>query len=170
MSSPYSAITVANTVIKLAKEAGINDLSPMKLQKLVYYCHAWNLAVNGNSLIREPVEAWQYGPVINEIYHEFKHYGSDNIENYGTELDYSSDGELTEAAHLIPDEDMMSLNIISQVVSGYGSLSAIQLANLTHRDKEPWKAIERKYSGALARNAEIPNEMIKDYFQAMLPA
>ncbi|MDZ5641674.1 hypothetical protein [Enterobacter sp. A103] len=34
----YSAIAVANAFIEKANERGICDLSPMKLQKLVFFC------------------------------------------------------------------------------------------------------------------------------------
>lgn len=168
MSRPYSAICVANTIIRMASEFGIEDLSPMKLQKLIYYSHAWHLAVCGNSLISEPVEAWTYGPVIKEIYHEFKHYGSNKIKRPATELDFTN-GDFKFTTQYVPDEDAQSLDIIRQVLAEYGKFSAIQLANLTHRDKEPWKAIADKYSGELDRHVEIPNSMIQHYFQALLP-
>ena len=38
----------------------------MQVLKLVYYCHAWMLGLYGRPLIRQPIEAWRYGPVVPE--------------------------------------------------------------------------------------------------------
>jgi uncharacterized phage-associated protein len=62
-SMPYPAAAIANEFIKVAKRNGVL-LTPMKLQKLVYFAHGWYLALLGKPLINEPVEAWKFGPVI----------------------------------------------------------------------------------------------------------
>ena len=67
MSAPYSAKAVANTLLSRSKELGINDITPMKLQKLIYYAHGWLLAFLGTALIKEGVQAWKYGPVIHTV-------------------------------------------------------------------------------------------------------
>ncbi len=40
------------------------DVTPLKLQKLLYYCQGYALALTGKPLFPEPVEAWRYGPVV----------------------------------------------------------------------------------------------------------
>ena len=71
--APYSALAIANFFLENHK-----SISPMKLQKLVYFAHGWNLAISNNPLIKEPIEAWDYGPVISTIYNEFKLFGGSN--------------------------------------------------------------------------------------------
>lgn len=44
MGFTYTSKAIVNKFIGLAKEQGRSDLSPMKLQKLVYYAHAWFMA------------------------------------------------------------------------------------------------------------------------------
>ena len=68
MSAPYSSKAVANSFLDIAEAGNVNDISPMKLQKLVYYAHAWHLAFLGQPLIREEVQAWKFGPVIPDVY------------------------------------------------------------------------------------------------------
>jgi len=73
-----SALAVANYFIKKGIDTK-KSVSPMKLQKLVYFAHGWRLALYNSPLIDEAIQAWQYGPVIPGIYHEFKHYGNRDI-------------------------------------------------------------------------------------------
>lgn len=68
---PYSAIAVANYFIDKSKK-----LTNMRLQKMVFFCHARWLKEQGRPLITEPVVAWPHGPVIPVLYDALKHYGS----------------------------------------------------------------------------------------------
>src|ERR1700678_4090164 len=75
---PYPAAAIANEFIRLARDSN-RPLSPMKVQKLVYFAHGWFLAFTGKPLINEPIEAWQFGPVIPSLYHSLKGYGTKEI-------------------------------------------------------------------------------------------
>lgn len=58
----YSAKAVANYFLA---QYGKHGLNPLKLQKLVYIAHGWNLAVRNQPLVdNELPEAWEYGPVF----------------------------------------------------------------------------------------------------------
>src|SRR5215467_7486621 len=80
----YPAKAVANEFLYLAKEER-RPVTPMQLLKLVYFAHGWYLALTGERLIDERVEAWKYGPVVPSIYHEFKRFGNEPITEYATE-------------------------------------------------------------------------------------
>jgi uncharacterized phage-associated protein len=54
---PFDSKAVANEFLKLAEQDGVK-LSPMKLLKLVYFAHGWHLALKGEPLLNERVEAW----------------------------------------------------------------------------------------------------------------
>ncbi len=47
-------------------------LCPLRLQKELYYCQGWHLALLGEPLFREPIEAWVNGPVVPAVYDQFK--------------------------------------------------------------------------------------------------
>src|ERR1700738_3701746 len=73
-SQTYDARAVANYFLERAKAEGI-PITPMAIQKLVYFAHGWMLAVYGRPLINQRIEAWEYGPVIRDLYQQFKRFG-----------------------------------------------------------------------------------------------
>ncbi|MFC0184306.1 Panacea domain-containing protein [Pseudarcicella hirudinis] len=74
----YSALAIASKFIDLGIQSG-KPVSPMKLQKIVYFAQGVHLARYQKPLIDEAVEAWTYGPVIPSLYHTFKHLGNSPI-------------------------------------------------------------------------------------------
>ena len=44
------------------------QLCPMRLQKLLYYCQGWCLALLGKPLFHQEIEAWENGPVVRDVY------------------------------------------------------------------------------------------------------
>jgi uncharacterized phage-associated protein len=82
----HNPIAIANYFIELAK-----FITPMKLQKLVYFAHGWCLALADKPLINEKIEAWQYGPVVSSLYREFKKYGNEGITSPAVEFKHLGD-------------------------------------------------------------------------------
>ena len=83
----YSVITIANKFIDLAKE---EYLTNMQLQKMVYIAHGFNLALRDTKLYYEDTRAWNFGPVVPELYEELRQYGSNQVtEKINTPPQYS---------------------------------------------------------------------------------
>lgn len=167
MSAPYSSKAVANLFLDIAKENNVNDISPMKLQKLIYYAHAWHLAFLGKPLISEEVQAWKFGPVIADVYFEFKEFGNSSITSRATELIFE-DKQLSLETPTVPADDKNANELIAEVFRIYGKLSPIQLSNLTHAENEPWHVVFSQYQAELPRNIEIPNSLIETCFKKRL--
>lgn len=160
----YSAIAVANAFIEKAKSKGINDLSPMKLQKLVYFAHAWMLALADKPLIKENVKAWKFGPVIDSVYHEFKSFGSGNISTLGTEFEGLESDDVFDIKYVIPKlpkNDETASAIIDAILDTYGDRSAISLSNLTHEPGSAWCITRDQHKDGAVREFIIDNEIIK---------
>ena len=74
----YSALTVAYRLVTigsplnpvLESDGGPDAvyLSHVRLQKFLYYCQGWGLALLGRPLFRQPLEAWALGPVVRDVY------------------------------------------------------------------------------------------------------
>ncbi|MEM1388802.1 MAG: type II toxin-antitoxin system antitoxin SocA domain-containing protein [Pseudomonadota bacterium] len=146
-----TAQSVADDLLKLAKRRG-KMLTPMQLMKLVYISYGWFLAMHGQRLFHDRIEAWKYGPVIPSLYHVTKHFGSRAVPHT-----MIADGPLSH-----PEIE----NFLTGVVDGYGDYSGIALSNLTHRDGTPWQQVFRPNH----LNIEIPDGLIQEHYQRSLDA
>ena len=135
-------------------------ISPLKLQKLIYFSHGWHLAFEDKPLIDELVQAWQFGPVIESIYHEFKEYGSGNINKFATI--YDPDSKRFVKA-MMESNDTSTKEILNEIWIAYGKRTAIQLSNATHLPGTPWYQTYR----IIGANV-IDNDLIKKYFKSKL--
>ena len=130
--------------------------TPMHILKQVYLCHGWLLGLASRTLIHEPVEAWQYGPVIPSVYHTYKIFRGDPVsaepEDHGAELD---------------DFQKFAITLVD---AAYGHLTAVQLSALTHRPGTPWDVTQRTQGfGAIINDALILDHF-SDLKTRFLPA
>ena len=146
----YSACSVANVMIRKAHESN-EDITHLKVQKLVYFCHAWMLAIHKRPLLDEPVEAWRFGPVIASLYNSLRRYGRYPIEH-----------QIAICESVEFDED--ALRIMEQVWNIYGKHSASKLSALTHQPGSPWEQVHKK----LGTFAVVPDPLIRQHYEQYL--
>lgn len=169
----FSAESIANELLRCARRASVS-VSPMKLQKLVYYSHGWHLGIDGTPLILEQVQAWKYGPVIPALYHEFKMFGNAPISRDAVELRVASDGEVQTYTPDIEsesngiEEDALARALVDRIWDIYGGLSPIQLSRMTHQEGTPWYRVAAKFGFNPPSGINIPNELIARYFKSKL--
>ena len=72
---PLFPVLVADYFIANAR----GPLTPLQVIKMVYIAHGYSLAILGEPLVEEAVEAWRYGPVLPSVYYAAKRYGGDGI-------------------------------------------------------------------------------------------
>ncbi|MFT8704362.1 Panacea domain-containing protein [Bifidobacterium aquikefiricola] len=127
-----------------------NDLylTNLKLNKLVYYAQAECLRNTGKSLFTDEIEAWDYGPVEPMVYYAFSSHGSGRILE-----PYSPFPSLQ--PKIAGDET--TREIVDKVAKQYGSFSAFDLVNFSHRNGSAWKLA---YSGE--HGVKITEQMIVD--------
>ena len=153
----YSAKSIANEFLNLAEEKG-EGLSPMKLQKLVYYAHGWYVGMTGKRLINEEIEAWKFGPVIPSLYQEFKKYGSSPIEEKATEI---VGFKIINVELESPKDDAIK-KFVKNVWNAYGKFTAITLSEMTHTLNSPW---DKTIKASATINRDIPFEFILSHFK-----
>jgi uncharacterized phage-associated protein len=112
-------LSIANYILQYAAN-GENNITHLKLQKLLYYVKAWSL-VNGTPVIPESFLKWKHGPVNKQIYDEYKKYG-DNV------ISHTSSGS----------NNVMHKELIDFILECYAPYDAINLSLMTHQD-DPWK-------------------------------
>lgn len=142
----YDAIAVFNILYKLARPEG-KRLTNMQAQKLVYIAHGFSLAMLDEPLFIDKVQAWQFGPVIPDLYDELRKYGAGEITGRS----------LSRTRHIKPDTPKMM--VIRAVWNSYGRFSGPELSSMTHQAGTPWS---QTYTPGKRR--EIPNPRIKEYY------
>ncbi|MBB4658350.1 Panacea domain-containing protein [Parvularcula dongshanensis] len=148
----HDSLTVANRFLELARKDR-HALTPMQLLKLVYIAHGWKLGLTGRALIRDPVEAWQYGPVIPRLYDRLRTYKGAPV----TDLLPAPVGDE------LGEEEMP---LLEDVYERYGRLDGFDLSKLTHAPGSPWSQVY--HDGAFG--SVISNDRIQDYYEALSQA
>lgn len=125
-----------------------DSISNLKLQKLVYYAQGCHLALHGKPLFGQPIQAWEHGPVVPDLYHSFKQYGSGAIPK-------PDDFDLEKF-------DQETCNLLEEVFEVYGQFSAWKLRNMTHAEA-PWRDA---YSAG--PSTTITHEALAEFFRTQL--
>jgi len=156
---PWSARAVANTLLEIAEKVGAS-VTPLKLQKLIYYAHGWALALLGRPLIDEQVQAWKFGPVIESVYHAFKRFGNGRITQLAADFDDSG----KPYTPIIPPSAVDERQLLERVWSTYGKFSGVQLSNMTHKPGSPWSRAWQENTEGLRAYA-IDNRELAKFFR-----
>lgn len=152
----HSSVDVAYRLLQIAKEKDI-QLSNLQLQKLIYIAHGYLLGWVGEPLIRDDVQAWKYGPVLPEVYKNFKDNGRSKVSTDGIEnINFGSDFTENEETCL------------KGVLNLYGEDPAESLINITHQKNTPWDEIWNKKGGKDKLFAVIPDELIKNHYRKVV--
>lgn len=134
----YSAQAVANAFIDRAQKGVIPDLTPMKVQKLLFYTQSWYLRFNnGAPLFDDNFERWKFGPVVPSIYHELKPYGYHAVTRKISSVIQTPQG-LRIVTPEINNADLSALQLIDQISSAYGKYSGSELSAMTHAPGAAW--------------------------------
>lgn len=146
----HDAKGVANELINMAIDEGC-PVTPMQIQKLLYYCHAWTLGLCGRPLLEQPVEAWMFGPVVKSVYLSLRAYRGNPVTEPIAGVD-------------APDFRDEENDVIEQVWRKYGYLTGRQLSTMTHRQGTPWHQVMygKRRKGDV--NPAIPNGLIREYY------
>ncbi len=143
-----SAQSLCNNVLTRARKEKI-DVTPMKLQKLLYYICVKYVKETGVFPLYEHFEVWKYGPVIPSIYAEFKPFGSSPIKNLTCNAKRKS---------MMVDEDANPTlkKCINYVWDNLKTYDGVALAKRTHQESGGWYAAYQK------RNVIISTEEMKN--------
>lgn len=127
----------------------IDNLTTMKLQKLVYYCQAWSLAWDDIPLFEEDFEAWANGPVCPELFE--KHRGRFVIDK----------SFLSEYKNCEFSEEQK--NTMDLVLDFYGDREPHWLSELTHKEA-PWRNARMGVAPGERCNNIITKENMREYY------
>lgn len=153
------ALSVACYMIKKAQEkrlggetGEITKITPLKLQKLLYFAQGIYLIENEDPLFEDPIQAWDYGPVVPAVYRYFRSMGiSDDdltVSVPQSEIDtYSSEvGDKYKA-------------FLDEFFEKFGATKTQKLVNISHTHNI-WQVAHR------SKSQRITIEKLKKYFRS----
>jgi len=121
-----------------------NPISNLQLQKILYFLQRlFIIEENNGVLFNESIEAWQYGPVIPEVYKNFSFYSATKI--IPTNFDPPSDIDIPE--YLLNELDRRAAE------------NPWKLVEETHKPGGAWDTI---FNNGYGNRNIIPLELIRD--------
>ncbi|MDF4204027.1 DUF4065 domain-containing protein [Maribacter sp. SA7] len=148
----YKVNQISDWILSKTNIDAGDTISPLKLQKLLYYSQAWCLTIyNGTSLFEERIEAWAHGPVVPSQYARFADIPRENS------IDISK-MELS-----IPKLDNQIDSLLNEVLDTYGEHSASYLEKLTHQES-PWIIARKDLKPWERSTEEITAESMIEYY------
>jgi uncharacterized phage-associated protein len=152
----YSPEAVANNILWMARRED-RAVTPMQLMKLVYISYGWALAMLDRKLFDDPIEAWQYGPVIPRLYGTFQRYGGGAIEGFASRAVHSEKtGDIIDTEHPVVDPtDKEAISIIAAVWKNYKEMDGWKLSELTHQEYGAWSKAFEKGKGTRLNDEDI---------------
>ncbi len=138
----YKALDVADYVIEKCVVDG-HPISNLQLQKIMYFIQKKYLQLHDRVLFQERIEAWQFGPVVPDVYYDYCGYGAMTISQYKGNHSFEADDK----------------NLIDSIISEKRVDNPWDLVEETHKENGAWDKTFRNGSG---NKDIIPIEMIKN--------
>ena len=124
------------------------EITNLKLQKLLYFAQGHYMQENeGNPLFEDDFQAWAHGPVVPDVYSEYKDYSwfnlpkQKNVEEVSNEIDI----------------------FLVKLLKNYGSAGGKQLEIISH-DEQPWLDARGNLNPYAPSKKPISKDSIRKYY------
>lgn len=136
----YSAIELSKYIVtKCIKDD--SPISNLQLQKILYYIQK-DYLMRDDIAFTDDIEAWQFGPVVPNVYYRFCGFGAMPITSTFESFDI--------VGH--------NLKIIDGIVEEKRTLDPWEMVEETHKKGGAWEQI---YQNGLGNHKVIPRDLIK---------
>ncbi len=138
----YDAKKLADYVLYKSNELG-RPISNLQLQKILYFMWIDYYRYTQTKLFHNAFYAWQFGPVVLDVYSHYKKFGNAKIIKPNTSFVFN-----TEADNRIVDES----------ITKYSKYTAFELVRMSHDNNGAWA---KTFRNGLGNNFIIPFELIQ---------
>jgi uncharacterized phage-associated protein len=162
----YPAVVVANEIIKLAN-AENHEITPLKLQKILYLANGISYKRRHSKLVDESFEAWEYGPVVRSVYELYKNFKGNNItapQNGTVQVPSVSGNQYSFVPSSTVKVNNDDLAVIKEAWNSAKDLDAYTLSAWSHNNNSPW---DKAYN-ATPRQVYISDADIQSYFDQFI--
>lgn len=125
------------------------EITPLALQKLLYFAQGFQKAFHGEFMFEEDCEAWSHGPVYRRIYEKYRNYGYLPIEE-----DHQS------RCNKLSIEEKETLKAVAEF---FGCYSGKVLERMTH-EEVPWLNARKNTDDGAPSSTVIQKESLARYF------
>lgn len=132
----------------------MDEITPLMLQKILYYIQGINLALYGSKMFPEECRAWAHGPVYRDVYDLFRDFKYNPIEDARFAIFENVDNSLTSEEK----------RVIDIVINSFGVYSGKTLERITHKE-DPWLTARDGYGEGVPSDELISSDNIKNYFE-----
>lgn len=136
----YTAIELSKYIVSKCVQEN-HPISNLQLQKILYYIQKDFLSRDDIAFL-DDIEAWQFGPVVPNVYYYYCGYGAMPIS-------------IASGNVLISDFDA---TYVDQIVEVKRELNPWDMVEETHKQDGAWARI---YRDGLGNHCIIPTELIK---------
>jgi len=148
---------VLNTLLHTAyKHKNDANMTPLRIQKLLYLLHGWYSAIVGESLLDEPFVHGKFGPVLRGLEQDLASFSGVPVDDFLPEWDPVTLQVVPLFVNLEAAPQFAA--ILKQVWEVYSPLSTRQLSTLCHGPGTPWA---RTPAGAAILNDLIVADFTK---------
>ncbi|MCL8210705.1 hypothetical protein LT336_00449 [Spiroplasma sp. JKS002671] len=118
------------------------EITPFKLQKLLYFVYAYALVVLEIKLWNDSFEKWSIGPILPEVFFHYGQYGNKQIDKTNNDIKFET----------LPNWERLDLDaLMLEVHQKFTDFELVAIAC-----SEPWKKTPD--------NAKISDQDIIDYY------
>ena len=136
----YNAIDLAKYIVSKCIEDS-HPISNLQLQKILYYIQK-DFLQRDEIAFSDDIEAWQFGPVVPNVYYYYCGYGAMPISITNDEFE------------IVPSD----APYIDKIVEVKRELNPWDMVAETHKQEGAWAKI---YRNGLGNHCVIPTELIK---------
>ncbi|WP_379945840.1 Panacea domain-containing protein [Enterococcus devriesei] len=160
----FSAMDIADFILQNRIDAR-EPISNLELQKYLYFVNARFLFEKNEPLFEEPLEKWKFGPVVSDVYHEYKNSQANKI----TELSRHESVEITDEGIKFNTNEFDTTSIpldvqriLNESIERLSKFDPFELVEETHKHTE-WKNDEARIMNG-EQHLVYDSELMKNYF------
>ena len=150
----YVAVPVELLAVIAYIFSALHEVTPLTLQKLLYYIQGNYAAIYDKPLFDAPCEAWVHGPVYRNVYNLFRDFKYNPIDD-------DRFVPLKERALPLTPE---AKEVVDRVLDTFGMYSGKVLESITHKEA-PWLDARKGFLPDETSHAEISLDAMKSYFK-----
>ena len=150
----YVAVPVELLAVIAYIFSALHEVTPLTLQKLLYYIQGNYAAIYDKPLFDAPCEAWVHGPVYRNVYNLFRDFKYNPIDD-------DRFVPLKESALPLTPE---AKEVVDRVLDTFDMYSGKVLESITHKEV-PWLDARKGFLPDETSHAEISLDAMKAYFK-----